>query len=345
MLEGEAHLVDPAQGGLGVVEAAEGEVELLAVMDRQQRVSQGSRFCRFLGMLEEVFQGVEVSAGLRHLFAIDDQVLGMQPMPGEGLAGGRFALGDLVLMMRKDVVYPSAMDVEGLTEVLHAHRGAFEVPAGAARPPGGVPVRLTGLGPFPEHEVPRILLAVLVVRHPFSLAHLVQIEAGEPSVVLVPGNAEEDRALAFVGVALLDQLLDQRNHLGHMLGRPRVALGGLDMQGSEILEKRLGKRPRVVRERELLFSRAGDRLVIDIGDVHDLIDLVAQMAQASPQNVFEDKRSQVADVGMVVDGGATGVELDFPRLECLERLLPPAESVVEAGGGHAERASSRRRRR
>ena len=117
------------------------------------------------------------------------------------------------------------------------------------------------------------------------------------------------------------------------------------MQGSQILEKGLGKRPRVVCEREVLFSRTGDRLVVDVGDVHDLVHLVAQIAQAAPQDVFEDKGSQVADVGVVVDGGAAGVELDLPRLERLERLLPPAEGVVEAGRGHTNRASSRMLRR
>src|SRR5688572_32409164 len=41
---------------------------------------------------------------LRHLLAVDDQVLGVQPVKGEGLPRRRLALRDLVLVVREDVV-------------------------------------------------------------------------------------------------------------------------------------------------------------------------------------------------------------------------------------------------
>ena len=43
---------------------------------------------------------------------------------------GAARLGDFVFVVRKDEVDAAAVDVEGLAEMLPAHRRAFDVPAG-----------------------------------------------------------------------------------------------------------------------------------------------------------------------------------------------------------------------
>ena len=51
-------------------------------------------------------------------------------------------LGDLVFVVREDQVEAAGMDVEDLPEIALAHRGALDVPAGAAAAPGRVPAGL-----------------------------------------------------------------------------------------------------------------------------------------------------------------------------------------------------------
>ncbi len=180
-----------------------------------------ARACQQVGQREEVAQR------LRHLLAVDDQVLGVQPEADERAVVRRLALRDLVLVVRKDVVDAAAVDVEGLAEVLGAHRRALDVPARAARAPGRVPGRLARLGALPEHEVAHVFLLVLVRRHALAAAHRVEADTGELAVVGVGGDAEPDRAVALVGVALLEQPLHHGDHLGDVArwraGSPRPA--------------------------------------------------------------------------------------------------------------------------
>ena len=84
----------------------------------------------------------------------------MHPVPCEGLACGRLALGYLVFMVREYKVLPACVNVEGGAQKLHAHGAALYMPARAAFAPGAVPCGLAGLGALPEGEVQRIPLQV-----------------------------------------------------------------------------------------------------------------------------------------------------------------------------------------
>ena len=103
-----------------------------------------------------------IAQGLRHLLSLDDQEFGVKPVVHERLPRRSLALGDLVLMMGKDQVGAAAVDVEGLAQVLHAHRRAFDVPAGPAGADFGLPEVLPFLRRLPEREVARVLFVVLV---------------------------------------------------------------------------------------------------------------------------------------------------------------------------------------
>src|SRR5512133_1458684 len=86
----------------------------------------------------------------------------MHPVASEGRASAvRFALGDLVLVVRKDQVSPSRVDVDLLAQSLLDHRRALDMPPGATRAPWTVPGGLSLLRAFPEREVTRVLLARL----------------------------------------------------------------------------------------------------------------------------------------------------------------------------------------
>ncbi len=146
----------------------------------------------------------------------------MEPEGDEGLARRRLALGDLVLMVREYEVNSSGMDVEGRAEIGHAHGRALDVPARPSRSDGRIPAGLFVLGPLPESEVADVILAVLVRLDSLADAHPLGIESGQSTVGRPGCDPEEDRAVVSpIGMAAFEQLLDQRHHLGNVLGRTR----------------------------------------------------------------------------------------------------------------------------
>src|SRR5580700_1499523 len=86
----------------------------------------------------------------------------MQPEAGERLRRERLRLRDLVLMMREDQIDPAGVYVESLTQVLHRHRGAFDVPARPARPDLAIPEWLAVFWRFPKNEVASIGLVIFI---------------------------------------------------------------------------------------------------------------------------------------------------------------------------------------
>src|SRR3989338_4077052 len=93
-----------------------------------------------------------VTFGLCHFPRGYNQMLIMEPVPREHRAIGRLRLGDLILMVCCDVVHAASVDVERLSEILSAHGGAFEVPAGKSRTKGARKGRKLRLCEFPQRK-------------------------------------------------------------------------------------------------------------------------------------------------------------------------------------------------
>src|SRR5207244_8036416 len=66
----------------------------------------------------------------------------VQPYPHKLFSGHAFALRDLRLMVRKDIVYTAAMDVDLIAEERGRHRAALDVPAGTSRSPLRIPFHI-----------------------------------------------------------------------------------------------------------------------------------------------------------------------------------------------------------
>src|SRR5439155_3802837 len=107
--------------------------------------------------------------------------------------GIRLRLGQLVLVVWKLQVQAAAVDVERLAEEAHAHGDALDVPTGAARPPGTVPLRLARFGSFPEGKIARVALlgADLDAR---ARLELFGIAVAELAVIRVARHVEIDVA-------------------------------------------------------------------------------------------------------------------------------------------------------
>src|SRR4051794_31431022 len=189
------------------------------------------------------------------------------------------------------------------------------------------------LGRLPEREVPGILLGVLVAGDPLARPRLelTSVDAGELPIRGKPRDGEIDRAvLAFIGDALLQQPLDQLHHLGNEVRRPRIDGGVLDPEILPVFVKGVDVVLHVLPERDPLLPSGIDRPVVDVGQIHDMKNVVAAGLEPAPEEVLEQEGPKVSDVGVVVDRWAAGVERDPARLERLERLDLAGQRVVES---------------
>ena len=112
---------------------------------------------------EEIAQREEIAERLRHLLAVHDQVLGVQPEAHEGFAGGGSACGDFVFVVREGQVDAAGVDVQRFAEIFHGHGGALDVPAGTAGADARLPEMFAGFGRFPESEIAGVVFFVAIV--------------------------------------------------------------------------------------------------------------------------------------------------------------------------------------
>ena len=68
----------------------------------------------------------------------------------------------------------------------------------------------------------------------------------------------------------------------------------------------------------------------DVGQVHDLGDVVAEVLEGTAEHVGEDVSPEVADVRVLVDGRAARVDPDASRIDRPQVLLPPGQRVVDS---------------
>ena len=139
------------------------------------------------------------------------------------------------------------------------------------------------------------------------------------------------------------QGLGEGQHLGDVLGRP-----GEHVRGQDVHERLVGVEGRLVRVGDLggrpVFEPGGHEhpvlatieplvsQVPDVGDVLDVEHLEPVIQQGPPEDVGEQVRAQVADVGVPVHGRAARVHPDAPGLQWHDRLHGPGEGVAEAQG-------------
>src|SRR5438105_4363499 len=75
--------------------------------------------------------------------------------------GERLALGNLVLVVRKDEIGAATMNIDLVAESFANHGRALDMPARAPATPWTGPRRLTLPGPFPQRKVARVAFARL----------------------------------------------------------------------------------------------------------------------------------------------------------------------------------------
>ena len=192
-----------------------------------------------------------------------------------------------------------------------------------------------GTGFLPQGEVRGV--ALVRIRHrvlPVAGSERVQRVAGELAVLGEGGDVVIHRPVHLVGVPLLQELLDDLDHLGDVITGPWVQVGALDshevgirQEGIRVLlADLLWGQPLVVdRQLHLVPAGVGDlvRHVSDVGDVHDPSDVLALEPQAPADEVAQHERAHVADVDVAVDGRTARVHLHGPLIDGFDLLHLP----------------------
>src|SRR5690606_11850563 len=128
-------------------------------------------------------------------------------------------------------------------EVMRAHGGAFDMPAGTTFAPWALPGRFSGLGCLPEREVERVFF-FLARRDAGADEQVIDVPVRQ---LAVPGERpypEVHVALGLVGVALVNQTLDHLDDLGDLLRRTWIDVGRKDVERGHLVRPGVHQRIR-----------------------------------------------------------------------------------------------------
>src|SRR6202142_235648 len=93
----------------------------------------------------EIPDGKKVPQTLRHLLAFDQQKPRVKPVARQLLSAERFRLRNFILVMRKNQIFATGVQVETRSQFLHRHYRALDMPPRTPRPDRRVPRGLTRL--------------------------------------------------------------------------------------------------------------------------------------------------------------------------------------------------------
>ena len=328
----------------GVVEILKGEYQRLAVVGLQAEEAVGKGI---IALFFEQRNGQKAALTFAHLAALVEQVQDMEPVGAPLMAEVGLTLRDLVGVVGEGVVDTAAVDVEVFACVLDRDRGALDVPSGIAQSPRGFPLQRLilklALGEPEDKVVFVALVAVLVDVVTHADLQFVLIHVAENIVVVELTGIEIDIAARKVGIALIDQGLYHLDELGDAVGGGLDDVGLFDVELFGVGEERVGVELRDIHDALVLtlsarehFILAGVRVgaeVSHVGDIHHAQYVISRVAQVFFEHILHDVGAQVADMGVVVDGGTAGVHLHLALFMRDEFLSGAAESIVQNHDG------------
>ncbi|VTR64010.1 hypothetical protein DESC_120102 [Desulfosarcina cetonica] len=301
----------------------------LAIVHRQKPVADRAAV---EAHVQEGLHG-QTLAFLIDFFAVHQDPIAMHPVTGQALAGQCAGNGDLVLVVRKNQLPAGAVDIIIVAQMAHGHGRALQVPGGAHVAPVGLGVdaalEFRQARAFEQGEIAGVVLFVLFQVHGGANADFVDIHARQLAVRLVAGNIEIDRAQFLVGIALLDQPFGQVHHVVHMLAGLGVMIGRLDAQDGQILVKGLDVHVGESFEGHPRGLGSVNGLVVQVGDVHHLIDRVSPVGQVTGQQIGKDEAPRLAHLQAGMGRGAAGVHGHLARVGRQEGLFLARHGVEE----------------
>ncbi|RMW03599.1 hypothetical protein ALP03_05868 [Pseudomonas amygdali pv. tabaci] len=317
-------VIEAFQRRLRLTQAVFGVVDRAAVVAGYQQVTHHFRMV----FLQHVADGEEVVQGLGHLLAIDANHPAVQPGIGVGLAGGRFALGNFVFMVRKLQIAAATMNIEGVTQAAGRHHRAFDMPARTPCAPWRLPARLARLDAFPEHEVQWVFLG-LIHFDPRADAQVFYLLARQLAVALKLAHTVIHVAVTrSVGIALVDQGLDHRVHASDVIGGTRLHVRLEDIEARLVLVHGVDHARSQRVERLTVVTRTIDDLVVNIGDVAHISQLVTAEAQPASHQIERHHAAAMAQMAVVVHGHPADVHAHLVAIQRFEYFFALGERVV-----------------
>ena len=284
-------------------------------------------------LLQGVAHEDHIAERLAHLLAVEPDQPAMHPEAHERMhARHGLALRDLGGMVREDQVAPAAVDVELRAEVMDRHRCTLDVPARASHAPWARPARLARRAGHPQHEVKWVffvrvvgIVAALVGRR----QHLGVVHVRQLAVARVGCDAEVDVAVAHVGVAKLDQPLDDRAHsLDLVAGLGEIGRRN-DVKRRAVVDEALRLAAGDLVPGHTVALGALEQRVVDVGNVLAVAHLRALKAQIAHQRVEDQEGVRVADMGRIVGRYTTDVQRQRAVVRDVQLGRVPSARIIQ----------------
>src|SRR5260221_9376690 len=171
----------------------------------------------------------------------------MHPVPHtRAYPGRRLRLRDFAAVMRKNQICSSAMDIDLRPQETRRHGRTFDVPAWPSRPPGAWPGWFTGSSAPPEEKIQWIALSWITWIVPVQVRAFQELvvahqPAGKRQLrkLRVAAHVEINPSLTEIGVAALQQPLNEREHGRQLLRCTDKVIGHDDVDGVHFAQKAL----------------------------------------------------------------------------------------------------------
>jgi len=230
------------------------------------------------------------------------------------------------------------VNVDRVAELLAHHRRTFDVPTGPARSPGGGETRLAGLGPFPESEIKRVMLAPFLGRRGASAGSFLlfaEITARELAITRLFHHRKIDITIGGIGGSFVLQFRDQITNAIKATRSPGHGIGAQNIERIHILKIGADIALTHLLHRQALFGSAVEDLVVDVGEVLHKLHHIGTIALTGPaeiaaQHIPDDVAAGMAEMTEIVDGDAAAINGDTPVIQGFEHLFAAAESVGES---------------
>ncbi len=202
-------------------------------------------------------------------------MLGVQPESRERFSGDGFRLRDFIFVVRKREIDAAGVDIERLTQVSHRHYRTLDVPAWPSFADPFIPAWLALLLRLPQNEIASVRFIVFIHVHASSGAHAADIDVGQLAVRGKIRDAVVNRSFTHVGKPALAQLLDCDRHPVNVVGSLDQVFRPFQAKRGRVFEKSLRVNLGEFVDGFVRRRRVANDFVLDIGDIHHVIESVA----------------------------------------------------------------------